>query len=112
MSPKSTKYSAAARAATNEAAPLTRAAQSNTLLIKTTHDSTPVCLDVVRMKETRGLGPMHLRQIAVYEHFEWVNMWTNVHHVAQKSLVRIFSLSPKLSGLRRCILSQILNFHD
>jgi len=40
---------AAAGAATNEAAPLTRAAHYNTLLIKTTHDSTPVCLDVVRM---------------------------------------------------------------
>jgi len=26
--------------------------------------------------------------------------------------VRIFSLAPKLSGLRRCILSPILNFHD
>ena len=39
-------------------------------------------------------------------------LWTKVHHIAWKSLVRIFSLAPKLSGLRRCILSQILNFHD
>jgi len=39
------------------------------------------------------------------------NMWIKVHHVAWKSLVRIFSLAPKLSGLRHCILSQILNFH-
>jgi len=33
-------------------------------------------------------------------------LWTKVHHVAWKSLVRILSLAPKLSGLRRCILSQ------
>ena len=39
-------------------------------------------------------------------------LWTKVYHVPWKSLVRIFSLAPKLSGLRRCILNQILNFHD
>jgi len=45
---------AAAGAATNEAAPLTRAAHYNTLLITTTHDSTPVCLDVVGMIPKRN----------------------------------------------------------
>jgi len=44
----------AAGAATNEAAPLTRAAHDNTLLITTTHDGTPVCLDVVRITEKRN----------------------------------------------------------
>jgi len=52
------------------------------------------------------------KQLTVYEHFALVSMWTKVRHVAWKSLVRIFSLAPKLSGLRRCILSQFLNFHD
>jgi len=55
---------------------------------------------------------MDLCQITVHEHFGLVNIWIKVHHVAWKSLVRIFSPSPKLSGLRRWILSQILNFHD
>ena len=39
-------------------------------------------------------------------------LWTKVRHIAWKSLVRIFSLATKLSGLRRCILSQILNIND
>ena len=72
--PKSTKYSAAAigrrkgqrSAATNEAATLTRAAH-NTLLIKTTHDSTPVCLDVVRMTRKRNTWRMDVCQITVYD---------------------------------------------
>jgi len=113
MSPKSTKYSALQRrlagAATNEAAPLTRAAHSNTLLIKTTHDSTPVAYASTTWferlrKETRGVWICVGLQCTT--HLGWVNMWTKVHHVAWKSLVRIFSLAPKLSGLRRCILSQ------
>jgi len=76
MSPKSTKYSAAAigrrsgrrcGAATNEAAPLTRADHIITLLIKTTHDSTPVCLDVIRMTPKRNTWRMDLCQITVYD---------------------------------------------
>jgi len=63
-----------------------------------------------RGSNERNTWRMDLRQITVYEHFGWVNMWTKVHHVAWKSLVRIFSLPPKLSGLRRCILSQFLKF--
>jgi len=69
MSPKSTKYSAAviSGAATNEAAPLTRATHYNTLLINTTHDSTPVCLDVVRMTPRRNTWRMDLCKITVYD---------------------------------------------
>ena len=33
------------------------------------------------------------KQLTVYEHFALVNIWTKVHHVAWKSLVRIFSLA-------------------
>ena len=58
--------SAAASAATNEAAPLTRPAHYNKLLVKTTHDSTPVCLDVVRMTRKRNTWRMDLCQITVY----------------------------------------------
>ena len=74
---KSTKYSAAAiarlagaadGAATNEAAPLTRATQNNTLLIKMTHDSTPVCLDVVRMTSDILTSPEVIRAQTL--HFE------------------------------------------
>jgi len=101
---------------TNETAPLARAADYSTLLIKTTHGSTPVCLDVVRMTPKRNTRRKDLRQITVYEHFGWVNMWTvdqssSSSGVAWKSSVRILSLAPKLSGLRRCILSQIIHFH-
>ena len=39
----------------------------NTLLITTTHDSTPVCLDVVRMTPKRNTWRMNLRQITVYD---------------------------------------------
>jgi len=39
-------------------------------------------------------------------------LWTKVHHVSFKTLVRIFPLAPKLSRLTRWILSQILNFRD
>jgi len=68
---------AAAGAATNEAAPLTRAAQYNTLLITTSHDSTPVCLDVVRMtrEETRGVWTMDLCQITVYDALRVGQLW-------------------------------------
>jgi len=104
--------SAAASAATNEAAPLTRAAQYNTLLIKTTHDSTPVCLDVVRMTLKRNTWRMDLCQITVYDALRVGQYVDQSSSRAWKSLVRIFSLAPKLSGLRRCILNQILNFHD
>ena len=61
---------AAAGAATNEAAPLTRAAHNNTLLIKTTHDSTSVCLDVVRMTPRRNTWRIDLCQITVYDAFQ------------------------------------------
>jgi len=122
MSPKSTKYSAAAiglrsgrrsdqwGSVINTRRPM----GYNTLLIKTTHDSTPVCLNVVRMIPERNTWRMDLCQITVYDALRrgGGNMWTKVHHVAWKSLVRIFSLAPKLSGLRRCILSQFLNFDD
>jgi len=56
-----------ASAATNEAAPLTRAAHYNTLLIKTTHVSTPVCLDLVRKTRKRNTWRMDLCQITVYD---------------------------------------------
>jgi len=57
-----------AGAATNEAALLTRAAENNnTLLIKTTHDSTPVCLDVMRMTPKRKTWRMDLCQITVHD---------------------------------------------
>jgi len=56
-----------AGAATNEAAPLTRAAHYNTLLINTTHDSTPVCLDVVRKTPKRNTWRMDLCKITVYD---------------------------------------------
>ena len=61
-------------------------------------------------KKTRGVWTCVRLQCTT--HFGWVNMWTKVHHVAWKSLVRIFSLAPKLSELRRCILNQFFNFHD
>jgi len=63
---------------------------------KTTLDSTPVRLDMVQMTPKRTTWRMDLRQLTVYEHFTWVNMWTKVHHVAWKSFVRIFPLAPKL----------------
>jgi len=59
--------SEAADAATNEAAPLTRATHDNTLLIKTTHDSIPVCLDVVRMTPRRNTWRTDLCLITVYD---------------------------------------------
>ena len=71
---------------------------------KTTHDSTPVHLDMVRMTPKRTTWRMDLRQLTVYEHFAWVNMWTKVHHVAWKSFMRIFPLAPKLWRLIRWIL--------
>jgi len=59
---------AAAGAATNEAATLTRAVyNNNTLLIKMTHDSTPVRLDVVRKTPKRNTWRMDLCQITVYD---------------------------------------------
>ena len=64
------------------------------------------CLDVVRMTRKRNTWRVDLCQIIVYDALRVGQ------YVAWKSLVRIFSLDPKLSGLRRCILSQILNFHD
>jgi len=85
--------SAAAGAATNEAAPLTRGSNKS--------EKKHVTYGLVSDYNVR-------RTSASVEG----NMWTKVHHVAWKSLVRIFSLDPKLSGLRRCMLSQILNFHD
>jgi len=78
---------------------------------KTTLDRTPVRLDMVRMTSKRTTWRMDLRQVTVYEHFAWVNMWTKVHHVAWKSFVRIFPLAPKSWGLKRWILGQILYFH-
>ena len=75
---------------------------------KMTLDSTPA----VRLDIVRTTWRMDLRQLTVYEHFAWVNMWTKVHHVAWKSFVRIFPLVPKLWGLIRWILGHILNFHD
>jgi len=104
---------AAAGAATNEAAPLTRAAQYNTLLIKTTHDSTPVRLDVVWMTPKRNTWRMDLCQITVYD---TLRVGQYVDKSSSHGLVKfgedILTSPPNLSGLRRCILSQILNFHD
>ena len=88
-----------------------RVAQFNTQLIKMTHDSTPVYASTWfewLREETRGLWTCVRLQCTT--HFEWVNMWTKVHHVVWKSLVRIFSLAPKLSGLRRCSLHFKPNF--
>jgi len=78
---------------------------------KTTLDSTPVRLDMVRMTPKRTTWRMDLCQLTVYEHFVWVNMWTKVYHVAWKSFVRIFPLAPKLWGLISWILGQMLNFY-
>ena len=46
--------------------------------------------------EKNHVAYMDLRQLTVYEHFAWVNMWNKVHHVAWKSFVRIFPLALKL----------------
>jgi len=86
--------------------------QRPTIVLKrrmTAHQYSSTWFERLR-KETRGVWTCARLQCTT--HFGWVNMWTKVHHVAWNSLVRIFSLAPKLSGLRRCILSQILNFHD
>ena len=96
------------QAATNEAAPLTRAAHYNTLLIKTAHQYASTWFEWL-WKETRGVWTCVRLQCTT--HFGWDNMWTKVHRLEKFGLV-IFSLAPKLSGLRRCILNQILNFHD
>jgi len=69
-----------AGAATNEAATLTRAAQNNTLWIKTTYDSTPVCLDMVRKTPKRNTWRMDLCQITVYDALR-VGQYVEVHHV-------------------------------
>jgi len=102
---------AAAGAETNEAALLTRAAQSTRYWLKrrmTAHQHRRGSNDSEKKHVTYGLvSDYSARHTTVGG-----NMWTKVHLVAWKSLVRIFSLAPKLSGFRRCILSQILNFHD
>jgi len=113
MSPKSTSTAqrrlagAAAGAATNlEAAPSTRYWLKRRM---TAHQYASTWFEWLR-EETRGVWTCV--RLECTTHFGWVNMWTKVNHVAWKSLVRIFSLAQKLSGLRRCILSQILNFHN
>ena len=69
----------------------------------------------IELRVVYGIASAYTERAVVdqYLHRYLFCLWTNVHHVAWKTLVMIFPQpQSKLSRLTRCILSQILNFRD